>query len=293
MSRILRAAFMKSYSIQKSRSSRIANIPASVQTLRKSAPLKSSQILEIASKSSSPRTVIDLEWIFRIYWRAASFGRGIYTFRIKSSWSQQGRVQDVGSVGGHHNLHSPQIIESVELVKQLHQSSLHFSVSWIAFAEPSTSNGVDLVHEDDTGLVVSGIAEHFPNDSGWFSNVFIDNGWGNYFEELGFDIGGKSPCDEGLSSARRTVHEATLIIFGIPFGGLIPTLLKSSGLVRGSSMVYLRMRSWSPSPPMSEKSTFPGSSLIMLKTMWIDFWGVLSSRWWVWFGRGRLWLLRI
>ena len=54
---------------------------------------------------------------------------------------------------------------------------------------------------------------------------------------------------------------------GIPFGGLIPTLLKSSGLVMGNSIVYLRILSWSPRPPISEKSTFPGSSFIMLKTM--------------------------
>lgn len=52
-----------------------------------------------------------------------------------------------------------------------------------------------------------------------------------------------------------------------PFGGLMPTLLKSSGLVSGSSTVYLRILSWSPRPPISEKSTFPGSSFIMLKTI--------------------------
>lgn len=34
-----------------------------------------------------------------------------------------------------------------------------------------------------------------------------------------------------------------LIIKLIPFGGLIPTLLKSSGLVRGNSTVYLRILS--------------------------------------------------
>ena len=52
-----------------------------------------------------------------------------------------------------------------------------------------------------------------------------------------------------------------------PFGGLMPTLLKSSGLVSGSSTVSLKILSWSPSPPISEKSTFPGSSLIMLNTI--------------------------
>ena len=45
----------------------------------------------------------------------------------------------------------------------------------------------------------------------------------------------------------------------LPFGGLIPTLLKSYGLVKGSYTVYLKILSWSPNPPISEKSTFPGS----------------------------------
>lgn len=53
----------------------------------------------------------------------------------------------------------------------------------------------------------------------------------------------------------------------IPLGGLIPTLLNSYGLVSGSSIVYLKILSWSPNPPISEKSTFPGSSLIILKTI--------------------------
>lgn len=55
-------------------------MPASVHTLRRSAPLNYSQILDKASKSRSPLSVIVLEWIFKIYCLAASLGRGIYTF---------------------------------------------------------------------------------------------------------------------------------------------------------------------------------------------------------------------
>jgi hypothetical protein len=35
----------------------------------------------------------------------------------------------------------------------------------------------------------------------------------------------------------------------------------------GNSIVYLRILNWSPRPPISEKSTFPGSSFIILKTI--------------------------
>ena len=49
------------------------------------------------------------------------------------------------------------------------------------------------------------------------------------------------------------------ININLPLGGLIPTLLKSYGLVKGNYTVSLSILNWSPRPPISEKSTFPGS----------------------------------
>eukprot|EP00732_Lithocolla_globosa_P004713 Lithocolla_globosa_v1_NODE_4469_length_1426_cov_9.981036.p2 type:complete len:113 gc:universal NODE_4469_length_1426_cov_9.981036:855-517(-) len=45
-----------------------------------------------------------------------------------------------------------------------------------------------------------------------------------------------------------------------PLGALIPTRIKSSGFVRGSSMTSLSSRICSLSPPMSAKLTPPSSS---------------------------------
>lgn len=41
------------------------------------------------------------------------------------------------------------------------------------------TDGVDLVHEDDAGLVVPGIVEHLPDEPGALSNVLIHNGAGH------------------------------------------------------------------------------------------------------------------
>jgi hypothetical protein len=65
----------------------------------------------------------------------------------------------------------------------------------------------------------------------------------------------------------RTLNILNVINKYIPLGGLIPTLLKSSGLVNGNSIVSLNILNWSPNPPIYEKSTFPGSSFIILKTI--------------------------
>jgi hypothetical protein len=62
-----------------------------------------------------------------------------------------------------------------------------------------------------------------------------------------------------------------------PLGGLIPTLLNNSGFVIGSSIVYLKILICSPNPPISEKSTFPGSSFIILNTIGSTYRGNILS----------------
>ena len=52
-------------------------MPASVHTLRMSAPLKFSASFTIASKSMSPCLVMPLAWIFKMSVRACSLGSGI------------------------------------------------------------------------------------------------------------------------------------------------------------------------------------------------------------------------
>ena len=43
-------------------------------------------------------------------------GQRDFHFPVQSTRPQQGRIEDVRPVGGHHHLHSPQLIEAVQLV---------------------------------------------------------------------------------------------------------------------------------------------------------------------------------
>lgn len=94
---------------------------------------------------------------------------------VESSRSKQCRIQNIRPVCCHNHLNSAKLVESIKLVQQLHQSSLHLSVCRITLTEPPASNRVDFVHEDDAGFVISCIAEHFSNNSRRLSNVFVDN----------------------------------------------------------------------------------------------------------------------
>ena len=44
------------------------------------------------------------------------------------------------------------------------------------------TDGVDLVHEDDAGLVVAGVVEHLSDESGALPNVLIHDGAGHHLE---------------------------------------------------------------------------------------------------------------
>lgn len=43
----------------------------------------------------------------------------------------------------------------------------------------SITNSVDLIHEDNAGLMVSGIVEHLSDESGALTNVLVNNGAGH------------------------------------------------------------------------------------------------------------------
>merc|ERR1712223_2248034 len=101
---------------------------------------------------------------------------------IQSSRPQKSRVQGVWSVGCHNHLDLAKDIKTIHLVEQLHQGSLDLSVGTGALAEPPSSNGVDLVHEDDARLVVSRVVEHLPNQPGRLANVLVHDGAGSWLE---------------------------------------------------------------------------------------------------------------
>lgn len=45
--------------------------------------------------------------------------------------------------------------------------------------ETSITNSINLVHEDNAGLMVSGIVEHLSDESGTLTNVLVNNGAGH------------------------------------------------------------------------------------------------------------------
>mmetsp|Transcript_21570 Transcript_21570/g.31297 ORF Transcript_21570/g.31297 Transcript_21570/m.31297 type:complete len:270 (-) Transcript_21570:196-1005(-) len=137
-------------------------------------------------------------------------GRGYLNLAVQAARAEQGGVQDVGAVGGHHHLHRAQRLKPVQLVQQLHQGTLDLSVCGCALRETTSSNGIHLVHENDAGLVVLGVPEHLANHAGRLANVLVHNRRSHHLEESGVDVGCQRPCQQRLPRPRGPVEEHAL-----------------------------------------------------------------------------------
>ena len=67
-------------------------------------------------------------------------------------------------------------IKTIQLTQQLHQGTLNLPVCTGALAEPSPSNGINFVHEDDARLVFLCIAKHLSDQPRTLPNVLVHNG---------------------------------------------------------------------------------------------------------------------
>jgi hypothetical protein len=57
----------------------------------------------------------------------------------------------------------------------LHERPLDLSVRRCTLAETSTTDSVNLIHEDDTGLMLSCVGEHLSDETSRLSDVLVDD----------------------------------------------------------------------------------------------------------------------
>lgn len=130
-------------------------------------------------------------------------------FSINTTWSHQGRVQGVGSVGCHENFDVSSGFETVHLVYDLEHSSLDLVVSSCSVVLSGSSNSIDFIEKDDTCLFGSSHLEDFPNHSRTLTNVLLDKLRSNDSDKAGISSVGNSSGSQSLSRSRRTVKHDT------------------------------------------------------------------------------------
>mmetsp|Transcript_71849 Transcript_71849/g.150117 ORF Transcript_71849/g.150117 Transcript_71849/m.150117 type:complete len:311 (-) Transcript_71849:782-1714(-) len=93
---------------------------------------------------------------------------------VHAARTQQRGVQSVRTVGCHQHFDVTARVEAVKLVHNLKHRALYLVVTTRPIVEPRTTDGVNLVEEDDASLFGARHLEQLSHHSRTFSNVLLD-----------------------------------------------------------------------------------------------------------------------
>ncbi len=57
---------------------------------------------------------------------------------------------------------------------------MHYKNDFDCSVQKSITDSIDLIHEDNAGLMVSSVVEHLSDESGTLTNVLVNNGAGHH-----------------------------------------------------------------------------------------------------------------
>mmetsp|Transcript_36531 Transcript_36531/g.77740 ORF Transcript_36531/g.77740 Transcript_36531/m.77740 type:complete len:357 (-) Transcript_36531:70-1140(-) len=132
-------------------------------------------------------------------------GQAKLDLAVKTTRTQEGWVERVGSVRGHQNLDVSSSLETIQLIHNLQHRSLDLAI----VASSGASDGVDLIDEEDASLLRPCQLEELSNHSGTLTDVTLHQFGANDADEAGISpIRNCSSC-QGLACTRGTVQENT------------------------------------------------------------------------------------
>ncbi len=129
---------------------------------------------------------------------------------VKAPRTQQGRVEDVRTVGGGDNDDSLVGAETVHLHQQLVQGLLTLVVATPEACAPVPPDGIDLVHEDDAGGALLGLLEQVPHPGGAHPDEHLHEVGAADAEEGHPGLAGDRPGQQSLTGARRAEEQHAL-----------------------------------------------------------------------------------
>ena len=129
---------------------------------------------------------------------------------VEAARAQQRRVEDVGPVGGRHDDDALVGLEAVHLDQQLVEGLLALVVTAAQAGAAMTADGVDLVDEDDAGLVLLGLVEQVAHAAGADAHEHLDEVGTGDAEERHAGLAGHRPRQQGLARAGRAEEQDAL-----------------------------------------------------------------------------------
>ena len=182
---------------------RAARSAASLARLARSAPEKPGVDWAMSPRFTDGASGILLEWILQDRLPAGAVRERDRDLTIEAARSQQGRVEDVGAVGGGEDDDARLVVEAVHLDEELVEGLLALVVAAAEARASLSSDGVDLVDEHDRGCRGLGLREQVADAAGTDAHEELHELRGGDAEEGHRGLAGDGACHQGLAGARR------------------------------------------------------------------------------------------
>ena len=161
-------------------------------------------LLEVDAPHQVHLPRVDLEDVHAAVLR----GVGELDLAVDASRAEQGAVQDVQAVRRHDHLDLVARLEAVELVEELEHGALHLRVP--AARAARAADGVNLVHEKNSGRVLPGHHEQLAHHPGTLADVLLHELGTRDADEATVGVVRHRAGEQRLSGTRGTVQDHTL-----------------------------------------------------------------------------------
>ena len=182
---------------------RAARIAASLTRLARSAPEKPGDCLATSSMAIALSSGLPFVWTRRISTRPFMSGRSRIDLAVEAARPQEGRVEDVGTVGGGDHDHVRVRVEAVHLDEDLVERLLALVVAAAEAGAALAADRVDLVDEDDARGVALGLVEQVADAAGADADEHLHELGAGDAEEGHAGLAGDGPGHERLAGSRR------------------------------------------------------------------------------------------
>ncbi len=189
---------------------RAASSAASFARLARSAPVNPGVRRAMVSTSTLSSVGLDARCTPRMRDPALEVGTVDGDLAIEATRAQQGRVQDVGPVGGGDHDDPAGGVEAVHLDQQLVEGLFALVVAAAHAGTAMAADGVDLVDEDDGRRLFLGLLEQVPHPAGTDADEHLDEVGSRDREERHPGLAGHRPGEQGLAGARWAVEQHAL-----------------------------------------------------------------------------------
>mmetsp|Transcript_11924 Transcript_11924/g.32586 ORF Transcript_11924/g.32586 Transcript_11924/m.32586 type:complete len:286 (+) Transcript_11924:1214-2071(+) len=129
---------------------------------------------------------------------------------IESAWTQQSRVQNVGTVGGCDDNDASVALEAIHLSQQLVQGLLTLIVATANARATGATHSINLIHEDQAGGILLGLLEKVTHTAGTHTHEHLHELGTGDGEERHTSLTSNCLGQQGLSGTGGAYQQASL-----------------------------------------------------------------------------------